>query len=582
MKAEPGNPISVWPPVHDRSDDGNARERIVEGSKLRNVVFFAMVTAAIIFRIMNWPIKHEFRDVDELGYSWGSLELLEGNLPGIHYAPAGPQTWVGWVYEGLLAMEHLALPDSAEQKAPLTIRPFLAIDHCLFDAYRDTGPLRQVWVFTSFICSMAGVIAGFRLGQAKAGVPGAVFVGGTMALLPLFVEFSVQARPYIAAWSMGMVALYYALASSRRNALAISAIFMGLAIGSRIDMAMLLPFVWIEFWRVGNQREWLGRIFRYHAVLFIAFLVIAPWYLMTFAASLRALGSIRVSTAGLPVARPITVFFQLIWQQGMILHAALFVFAVLLWLLRERRWILALYLSLAAISMFKGAAFGLRYQGAPLLLTILAAASGIGFLQQRFEGACLALSVAALVLPAWGTMRLVAGSGRHFVPDSATQWVEQHVPAGTIVYTQPWLENLLPTAKSADAAWTEVTDTAAYQRKFEFAMKRRGLSANEIPRALSEANLALERSYRRFLFILGGRQWVEEPRYDIRLFETGPVFSVQNLPESFEQTGGVVILRSSSEDPIASTLGAPKVSWLGRWGEGTRIYCSPDVAGKLK
>jgi len=403
-----------------------------------------------------------------------------------------------------------------------------------------------------------------------------------MALLPLFVDFSLQARPYIAGWSLGLVALYYALASPHRKAFTRSAIFMGLAVSSRIDMVLLLPIVWNQMWN-GQRHSWLRGMLRYHAVLIALFLIVAPWFLMTLIACFRAVGTARGSTTGLVVANPMSVFRELIWDQGMVVHVALLLCAIAIWILRPpRRWFLAGYLLFAGLSVFKGAAHGLRYQGAPILLMIVVAIPAMEILQRRFAAASLALSVAALLPLAGQTVRLVAAVRRNYVPDFATQWVEEHVPPGAMIYLRPALINPLPTLEAADDAWAEVSALSAYQRKFSSGINRFGLTSNQIPRALSEVNLALERGNRRFLFILGGRQWIQAARFDIRVFGFGPVFGVRDLFYDFKQTGGVVILRGAADDPIAAALGTPTTQWLGPSGAGTRVYCSPDIARRLR
>jgi hypothetical protein len=546
----------------------------------RTMMFVLVV--AIIVRIVHWPAFHEVRDGDELGYSWGSLQLLEGNLPGIHYAPAGPQTWIGWLYEGAVTAKHLAFPDFAEGKAPLQVRPFVAINHSLFDAYRDIGCLRQVWSLSSFFCAIGGVLAAYKLGLMRAGIPGALFLGGTVVFLPLFVEFSVQARPYIVAWSFGFMALYFVSASSQPRSLIASAVLMGLSIASRIDMLIVLPFIWSELWQRETTRDRWQRLLRYHAVLALAFIVAAPWYLMTLVASLRAVATIR-GAAGLPVAKPFIVFFQVLWEQGMLLHVVLFLGGVLLLILqRPRRWLLAIYLLVIGISVFKGAAFGLRYQGAPLILVIVASVSAIEWVRRYSNKVALTVSLVALILPAAQSARLIAVTKQNYVPDAATEWVESHVPAGTTVYVRPWITNLLPTIAAANAAWSEVTDNSAFERKFKSGLERFHLVEFEIPRALSEVDLALERANRRCFFILGSRQWINEPRYDTRVFESGPVFGIRDLPAVFRGGGGVVILRGPAADPIAQALGASTISWVNQSGDGTRIYCSPDVTAKLR
>jgi len=565
--------------LSSRRDDGS----VTCSSRTTAVAFIALILMAAALRLLHWPAVHELRDGDELGYSWGSLQLLEGNLPPIHYAPAGPQTWGGWACAGAISVKHLVFPDGIEAQAPRQLRPFLAVDHTLFDAYRDVGPLRQVWILMSFGCALLGVMAAFRLGLAKAGLPGAVFMGGTIALLPLFVEFSVQARPYIAGWSFGIIALYFVFASRNPQAIALSALFMGLAIGSRIDMAILLPVIWSAMWIPGQWKKSLGQFTRYHLVLLISFLITAPWYLMTLLAGLRAIGTIRGSTAGLVVTAPMIVFRKALWEQGMLLHLPLFVAAIVLWILqRPRHWLLAIYSLLVGISIFRGAAFGFRYQGAPLIIAVFAGLYAIEFVRRYSARFAVGLSVAALIFPAMQTVRMIIDSKRNYVPESATQWVEQHVPPGTIIYIRPWISNLLPTPAAADAGWAEVTDTTAYRRKFQSGLQRFSLNAQGIPRALSEVNLALERGNRRFMFILGGHHQIAAPRFDTRIFESGPVFGVRDLPAVFKQTGGVIILRSSADEPLIQALGPTTIEWINSSAAGTRIYCSSDVASKLR
>src|SRR4029077_4718563 len=168
--------------------------------------------------------------------------------------------------------------------------------------------------------------------------------------------------------------------------------------------------------------------------------------------------------------------------------------AILMWVIQcPRRWFLAAYMVLIGLSIFKGAAFGLRYQGAPLVLTLLAGVYALEWLRRYSTVIPLVLSLVALVLPGIQVGRLLAEHWRDRISDGATQWVEAHVPSGSIVYVRPYITNLLPTSEAADAAWVEVIDNSAYKRKFMTGLQRFGLSAEEIPRALSEVNLALER-----------------------------------------------------------------------------------------
>jgi len=545
------------------------------------LILLMMLVICLGLRAVIWPGIHELRDGDELAYAGGSLQLLEGNLPGIHYAPAGPQTWIGWASATVATIRHFIFPNPNERRAGITIRPFLAVQHTVFDSYRDMGFLRQVWVVTSVAAVVAGVVAAFFLGLARGGLPGAIFLSGSFTVIPLFLEFSVQARPYAFAWSAGVVALYYALASPRKEALLISAVVMGFAIGSRIDMGILLPVVLSEIW-IRHRTRFVRECAKYCGVLLIAFLVVAPWYLMTLVGSLRAVGTIR-SGIGLTTSDPVAVLNQLCWNQGMVIQLLLFL-AGLIFLItrRPRRILLACYLCVILVSVFKGSAFGLRYQGGPLLLLLVAGLPALEFIRNYSVVSGVAIACLSLVLPAVRSAQLVANVRHDYVEDSATAWVEHHVPAGTIVYLRPWITNPLPTSAAADTTWSEVASVDAYRKKFESGSKRFSVDVAEIPRALSEVNLALERANRRCFFILGGCDWVAAPRYDVRVFQSGPVFGIRDLPTVFGQTGGVVVVRSSREDPLVQQLGKPDVAWLNSGGDGTRIYCSADVQGRLR
>lgn len=551
----------------------------LEISRATRWILVVVVLLGVSLRVTLWPALHELRDSDELTYTWSSLQLLEGNIPGEHYVPAGPQIWAGWAYEGLISLKNLAFPNPVERAAPLQLRPFLAVDRALFDAYRDGGALRQVWVVVSFICAVGGIIAAFRLGSVKAGSVGAIFLGGSMAVLPLFAEFSVQARPYIVAWSLGIAALYFALASPRPRALMISAVLLGLAIGSRIDMLILLPLVWSEVWQRHKMTAWRTMIL-YHGLVAMSFILVAPWYLMTLLASLRAIATIRGSSTGVTAAGPAMVFLDVIRGQGMLFQIALFAVGVGLLAVR-RRFCLTLYLILVSLSMLKSGTAGLKHQGAPLIVILTVALFGLEWIRGRSTRTAALTAWVALIFPLLRTSTLIAITRSNYAPDLATQWIEQHVPSGTTVYLQPGIWNLLPTPQAADAAWTEVTDSSAYQRKFSSGLERFGLKPEEAPRALSEINLAIERTNRRFLFILGGCPWVEGPRYDTRVMAYGPVFGVRDVAGALNQTGGVVVLRGPANDDKVTSLGSPAIAWLNRLGDGTRIYYSPDVARLL-
>src|SRR5258708_4159200 len=96
-----------------------------------------LLAAAAAIRIWTMPRRNEIRDMDEMGYAIGGLLVWEGMLPGWRAAPAGPQTWIGWLWiAARSAWNFLKQPHST----PDPVKPFAAIDQALFDTYADLGP----------------------------------------------------------------------------------------------------------------------------------------------------------------------------------------------------------------------------------------------------------------------------------------------------------------------------------------------------------------------------------------------------------------------------------------------------------
>ena len=82
--------------------------------------------------------------------------------------------------------------------------------------------------------------------------------GGLAAAAPLLVEYAGMARPYALAWSFGILGVYWASLGGGRRWL-LSGILAGLAVGTRLEMLLLLPYVLGEAW-AGSGREQRWRI----------------------------------------------------------------------------------------------------------------------------------------------------------------------------------------------------------------------------------------------------------------------------------------------------------------------------------
>jgi hypothetical protein len=539
------------------------------------------VVIALFLRLWAFPHFDEIRDLDEVGYLNGSLALFEGLPPGYKAAPAGPNTWVGWLYTGGIAAAHLIHPGPEESGVPWVVRPFVAINRTLFDQYHDLRDLHMLWIVSQLILGIWAVAAGYRLGFFRAGIAGGLLVGGLLATVPMFVEFTEMSRSYSTAWSFGVLALYYAAARQgccRRRG---SGVFLGLAIASRIEMVLIAPIVLWEFWNrrePGKLRKVIGGVI---ASTIITTLLAAPWLMTHLLGNLRTIFSVRLGPNFSESLAPFEVLKQIAWGEG---ACAIFLFPLVLagWRGREKILVatLACYVLLLILSMFTGTVF-LRQQGPALVAIIVFSAMAIQPLAAGRPVAWAWVLGVLLLLPLVQSARRIVELRGQYSPDPATAWVAAHIPAGTRVYIEGHVGSLrepLPTPEAASFLWQEVTDDSAWRKKFESGLSRFHLQTADIPPALSEENLVQERGNRRGLFILGSRPGFPEARFDIRVYHGSPVFGVQDIAAAFASTGGTVIWRGL---PAPASFGPPVAQWTNADGNGTFIYCSGDIAARL-
>ena len=537
-----------------------------------------VVITSIALQVANFPSRYDRRDYDERLYSQSGLLVWEGIMPIVHYAPNGPETWIGWAYAGAKSAMYFVSPGTEERAAPSVLRPFVAVNHALFDIYRDWSSLRRVIIVANALIAVLAAAAAFGLGWKRGGPAAGLLVGGLTAALPLFIELSDEAKSYMMGWGLAIIALYFAAGEKPRPV--VSAVAMGLAIASRIDMLMLLPLLWIDLWgEQGRFAAQLGKLARYTGIVAMVTVLAAPWALMFLLGTARAIATIRLSepTQGPGSIKQAAV--DVLWNQG--LAGALFLVMAALALPSKRRWLAGLYVLLLAATMAKETGFGLRHQGGPVIAVITFAGIGVAAVAAKWPRTAWAVVAAALALPIGQAVHDVIERRADYVPTHATAWVERHVPAGTIVYLGPSLHDPLPTQAAADRLWAEVTDDKAWKRKFASAMARFHVNAAELPRALSEGDMIPERGLRREWFILGSRIQLPDPRYDIRIFADSVVFHVPDLAAEFKKTGGVLIC-NDADGNMPTNVGTPVVQWLNRHGRGVRIYCSADVMAQLK
>jgi len=529
-------------------------------------------------QLWNFPHRYEVRDIDEAGYLQGGLQLLEGLTPGYKVAPAGPLIWMSWIWGASLSARYLLVPSTEEWRVPLILRPYVAINHALFDTYRDLSSLRWFILGMLLIASTAAVVGGFVLGLRQSGLAGGVLVGGLMAVLPLFVELAGSARPYAFGWSFGMLALCAAAMQDKNRCCFWTALFLGLAISSRLESLTLLPLVWWMFWvRLGTGRS-LMALARVSLAALVVALVVAPWLATSLIENVRTVLMVRFM--GPTMA---STWLETLWNQGLIPVVLLWVAGLCMARRGERLqyFLLAGYVLILLVSMFKGGAPYLRHQTAAIVVLFVAAGYSLRFLcRQSVRVAAVGVAV-CLLLPLVQTIRLIAENRFSYVPDGSTEWIERHVPAGTRLYMSinSALRDPLPTAEAADYLWNEVASHEAWDLKLQYGLRKSGLPPGDPVRAFSEGGMISERGNRRGWFLLGGRPNVLAPRYDIRFVRGLTIFGVQSIAAEFAKTGGVVLWREASPN---HELGTPVAQWANSKGRGAYVYVSPDLQAKLR
>jgi hypothetical protein len=281
-----------------------------------------------------------------------------------------------------------------------------------------------------------------------------------------------------------------------------------------------------------------------------------------------------------------TALFNFSIMQGMVLVILLGLVGVFLQPKgsRFRRGVLGIYSLLLLASLLSGYSYGIHQHGAVFIAWFILIVAVIEPLRLRWPRSILIAGILAVLLPlAQAVMNIRATRAANDYEESVG-WIEQHVPAGTTVYAlDGGMRALLPTSESAGSLWSEVNDDQAWRKKMESGVTRFKLTTDELPRALGEENLTQERGNRRKWFILGGRNDLLIPRYDIRIVMSSPVFGIQikDLSEALKARGGILVWRDEYDLP-APALGPPLMQWLNTKGKGVSIYCTPDVRASIK
>jgi hypothetical protein len=283
----------------------------------------------------------------------------------------------------------------------------------------------------------------------------------------------------------------------------------------------------------------------------------------------------------------LTTFKALTWREGLgpILLTTLVGFFLVPAESRFKNSVLAAFTLLMVSSMFIGSYQVMRYHGGPLIAILTSAAIGSGAILNRLpKWKALTLTSCLLILPAIQSLRTAVDQHALCHTDYSTEWMEKHVPPGTIVYFHCTFASqaLLPTSEAVDAIWKRVANDDAWRVKLQEGFRRFSLPSDQFPRAMSEDNLCMDRAIcRRWFILAGGGQ--ERPRYDLRPFNMGTTFGLHapEIGKVFKETGGILIWRTATTERLPSGLGEPLVKWVNSYGNGTLVFVSDDVRQKL-
>lgn len=530
------------------------------------------VLLGAMLRLGRFPLPGAPSQLDEVSYLSNGLLLLEGETPINKYAPSGPLTWLTATYGGVKTLFKLIANGTDVAEFPPVLRPAAALQSALFDLYGDLSGLRIVTVLLTIALTLAAIVAACRLGRALGGTCGEILGGLLAASLPIFVEMSTETRPYAAAWAFALIGLAAAGAGKPGERATRAGIFLGLAVASHIDMIRVMPLLLLLQWRRAGTRRpppWheLGRTLGAAAV---AFLLVAPWYLLHLADNIRQIVTVRILGAA--------DHGSVLIQAGLALPLAAALIGLLVAGLRRDRPMLGcfVWLGLNALLALHPSAHGLQHDGALVVMIVALApfgvASMIGTVPILRPFLISAMLAAFIVAPGvWQGIKTAFVYGRDLSTDRSVDWIETNVPLLTPVYIDSGqFRSLLPTRKSADRLWADVASPYAWKEKYLHDMARFGLDDSEPLRVMSDDRMAADLGNRRRFYILGSPGQPDRPRYDLRPVSSGGFFDLSPKAAIERLCGeGGLYLHSGAAIP---GLPAPAMSWVRRDGNSTYIY----------
>jgi len=464
------------------------------------------------------------------------------------------------------------------------LRPIAGLEATLFSIHSDMSSLRLAAVSLIVLLSLISVAAACRSGRVHAGITGAVIAGLLAASIPLFVDLSTEARPYAIAWSFALMAFAEVeLGNARRQPL-LTGVFLGLAIGSHVDMARIAPFILLVQWRRVETSKPPWRDFA--AVIItatIAFLLIAPWYVTHVVDNLRQIVTVRILGSQLSG----TMSWASWWNTGLVAPLAITIVGLFLPPVRRHAvdllcgfWLLFN----AAIAYFPSS-HGPHHDGALLVAIIGLAPIAVARLRDRFATLRKPIGIVILVVLAtapavWlGTKFSLREAGARD-PDDSIAWIEQNVSSGARVYLDGGgIATLLPTSDAAERLWNDVAAPDAWLPKYVHDTNNFGIAGGRPLRVMSDDRMAADYGGRRRYAILGAPLKPSRPRYDLWIVSDGSFYDVSKASAIDRLCGeGGVYLHNGA--PV-QRLPAPSASWVRPNGNSTYIYrvspgtCSP-------
>jgi hypothetical protein len=326
----------------------------------------------------------------------------------------------------------------------------------------------------------------------------------------------------------------------------------------------------LQWRRAETGRPPWGELGRTLGVAALAFLVVAPWYLLHFADNVRQILSVRILGAADHGAQA--------FQTDLVLPLAAALIGLLVggW---RRNWpVLGCFawLGLNALVALRPSEHGLQHDGALIAMIVALAPLGVSILIDRVAVLrpflICAFLVSAIVAPGVKQGIVTAfAHGRSLAPDTSVAWIEANIPPGTPVYVDSGqFRSLLPTPKAADRLWGDVASPYAWKEKYLHDMALYDLDGPEPLRVMAADRMDADLGNRRRFYMLGASGQSDRPRYELRpvsyggFFDLPPKAAIDRLCDE-----GGVYLHSGAAIP---DLPPPAKSWVRPDGNSTYIY----------